>query len=445
VAGGTITNGTTPKTRIQRAENGQAILLVVVALALFMLGSLGLGIDGAQMYAHRQMAQTAADAAAQAAMMSILRGTNSTSTHPFSTGASFTCTVPPQSLDLRTPCVYAQNNGFGTSADTVTVSFPTTISGVTLASKPTPAVSVTVQRTLATSLSRFLGSTSWTVKAKATSGMIGGVSSNCLYVLDPSAQNAFTANNGAAVTMNCGIVVNSSNSDAATITGGATVTSTTTSIVGNYAVNNGGSISPAPTTGAASVTDPFGSVIGPTAGTCATYPSGYGTYMNQTFNPGTYCSGITVGNGASVTFNPGTYIINGGGVSFQGGTTISGSGVMFYLTGTNATYGSANIANGATVTLSAETSGTYQGLLFFQDRSITSSTGAIFAGGSSTNLTGSLYFPTTSVSFSNGSSSSGNTAILAKQVSFTGGTRLVYDSTGLKTGLGTATTVGLIE
>jgi hypothetical protein len=50
-------------------------------------------------------------------------------------------------------------------------------------------------------------------------------------------------------------------------------------------------------------------------------------------------------------------------------------------------------------------------------------------------LTGTLYFPATSILFSNGASSTSNTAIVAKQVAFTGGTSITYDSTGLKTGL----------
>jgi len=38
------------------------------------------------MYAQRQMAQSAADAAAQAGIMSIFKGTNATSSNPFGTG-----------------------------------------------------------------------------------------------------------------------------------------------------------------------------------------------------------------------------------------------------------------------------------------------------------------------------------------------------------------------
>jgi hypothetical protein len=59
-------------------------------------------------------------------------------------------------------------------------------------------------------------------------------------------------------------------------------------------------------------------------------------------------------------------------------------------------------------------------------------------------LTGSLYFPTTAVSFSNGASGGGNTAIVADTVNISGGANLKYDSTGLKTGLA-AQTVALVE
>jgi hypothetical protein len=424
-------------------KSGQAVVLVVAAAGIFMLGALGLAIDGAQMYAHRQMAQAAADAAAQAAMMSILRGTNSTSAHPFSTAASFTCSVPPAALDLRTPCVYAQLNGFGTAADTVTVSFPATITGVTLALVTTPAVTVTVSRVVNTDLMRFVGPSTATVNTKASAGIFASVPPTCVYVLDPSSPSAFTASNGASVSMNCGIVVNDSSASAVSITGGASVSSTAFSVEGGYTINNGGSASPTPVSGASVTQDPFASLTGPAAGSCTdtNYNPGWGHW---TLNPGTYCGGITINNGATAVFNPGTYIINGGGINFGGGATITGSGVMFYLTGTNANYGSVTINNGVNVTLSAETSGTWMGLLFFQDRSITSAAGASFAGGASMQLTGSLYFPTTSVSYSNGSSGTGNTALVAKQISFAGGAHLVYDPTGQKTGLLTRT-VALLE
>ena len=118
---------------------------------------------------------------------------------------------------------------------------------------------------------------------------------------------------------------------------------------------------------------------------------------------------------------------------------------MFYLTGTNSTYDSVAVQNGVSVSFSAPTSGTYRGVLFFQDRSIVSSQNATFAGGATMQLTGSLYFPTTGVSFSNGSSSVAyNTAIVAKQLSFTSSAYFKYDSTGSKTGLVTQS-VALVQ
>lgn len=154
-----------------------------------------------------------------------------------------------------------------------------------------------------------------------------------------------------------------------------------------------------------------------------------------TLYPGTYCGGISVYNTSIVIFSAGNYIIKGGGITFAGSGAITGSGVTFYLTGTNATYASVLINNGANVTLSAPTTGTYTGVLFYQDRSIISAINASFAGGASMALTGSLYFPTTSVTYTNGTSVSGYTGIVAKQASFTGGARIKYDPTGLKTGL----------
>ena len=389
---------------------------------------------------------------------SIFAGTNATSSNPFGTGITPIASAVCALADGRTPCVYARDNGFGgTAADTVTLNFPASVSGVVLSSGNAPAFAVTVQRTMNTGLIRFLGAAATsTITAKATAGLIGSVSPDCIYALDPSALNAFQATGGATLVVNgCNIVVNSSNSIAADVIGGSIVSASAIQIVGGITVDGGSTVSasaihaggPIAITGTSIVTptpgtrtmrrvvDPFASVPSPAAGLCNfnNYNPGFGTW---TLNPGTYCGGITISNGATATFNSGIYVIKGGGVTLVGGTTDTGSGVMFYLTGTNATYTSVTISNGAIVTFSAPTSGPYLGLVFYQDRSITSASNATFSGGVAMQITGTLYFPTTSVLFSNGSSTATySTAIVAKQVAFSGGTNIKYDSTGLKTGL----------
>jgi hypothetical protein len=317
----------------------------------------------------------------------------------------------------------------------VTLSFPVTVSGVTLSSATVPAFAVTVQRTLQTGLIRFVGAPATvSITAKATAGLVGTVSPYSIYALDrSSAQNAFLATGGARVALGGGaIVVNSTNNDAATVSGSSVVTASAISVAGGVVISGGGITTPAPVTGAAPAVDPFASAPAPVIGACAytSYSKGSGTW---TLNPGVYCGGISLHNGAIATFNPGTYIINGGGLSLAGGTT-TGSGVMVYLKGTTASPSFVTISNGGSVTFSALASGLYMGILFFQDKS--NAANVTFSGGAAMKLTGTLYFPATTVSFSNGSNTASDMAIVANRVSFTGGTNTItYDPTGLKTGL----------
>ncbi len=407
-------------------------------MSLLLIGTVGFALDGSQMFAQQQMAQAAADAAAEAGIMSILKGTNATSTYTFGTGsnpASSTCTT----TDGRTPCVYARDNGFGgTSSDTVTLSFPSSVSGVTLSGVSVPALQVTVQRTLQNSFIRLIGGpATTTISAKAIAGLTGTVSPDSIIVLG-SGLTTFSASNGASIKISGGaIAVDSANIvNAANITGGATVTAAAFDSVGPVSVNNGATLSPSAVTGISPVADPLASLPAPAAGSCL-YSTMYFPPTNTTLVPGTYCGGINVTNGATnVTFSPGNYIMNGGGLTFGGGATASGSGVMFYLSGTALTYAPVTIANGVTVNFSAPTSGTYQGILFYQNRSIVSLLGATFAGGASMTLSGTLYFPTTGVSFSNGTSANGATiAIVSSTLTFAGGASIKYDPTGQKTGL----------
>src|SRR5437660_5767981 len=96
----------------RRNQKGQAVLLAVVALGLFLVGALGLAIDGAQLYGQRGMAQTAADAAAESAILSVFNGTN-VGTNAFAAATSYVhdCTA----ADVITPCRYALKNGFSAS------------------------------------------------------------------------------------------------------------------------------------------------------------------------------------------------------------------------------------------------------------------------------------------------------------------------------------------
>ena len=153
---------------------------------------------------------------------------------------------------------------------------------------------------------------------------------------------------------------------------------------------------------------------------------------------------MSFGNGVNATLGSGIYIVNGGTFSVQGGITLTGtSGVMIYLTN-GATV---NIANGVTVNMNAMSTGSYQGILFYQDRTMTSPAASTFAGGSTNKLSGTLYFPNSLLNINNGSSTA-TEAIVASAVNFQGGTNtLVAPTSTSQTGLavGGSSVVSVIE
>lgn len=190
-------------------------------MGIVLLGALGFAIDGSQLFAQRRMAQAVADAAAQAAIMSIFDGTNTAgSSHYFDTSTGVhTC----GSSD-PTPCHYAQTfNGFsGTTC-------PATAGNDCVSWEPNPAdftapnlssvdnpnrIRVTVSRAVPTTLMRFLGTSTATVSARGTAAIITAHPSAPQIIVAEDVRNAFTLGSGASLTVTGGanrvIEVNSS-------------------------------------------------------------------------------------------------------------------------------------------------------------------------------------------------------------------------------------------
>jgi hypothetical protein len=142
-----------------------------------------------------------------------------------------------------------------------------------------------------------------------------------------------------------------------------------------------------------------------------------------TLQPGKYFGGINIGsNVKNVTFSPGTYILAGGGLTATGNTTLSGTGVTFYNSkAPGYDYAPIDLAGNVTANLSAPTSGTLEGFLFFQDPTIpVGSAGISVVGNSSSTFDGVIYSPTTALSYFGNSSGSGYTVLVAYTVSIAG-------------------------
>ncbi len=417
--------------RKRKGEAGQALVLVVVGMSLFLLGALGLAVDGSHLYAQRQMAQAAADAAAQAGIMSIFDGTSG-AWGAHTAGATFTCTAG----DTATPCQYAQSlNGFNGSSDTVTVTpNPTGITVPNLSpttDDPVNLLKVTVTRSVPTTLIRFLGPSASQISASGTAAIVAVTSPVPILITHPSLSNALSMNGTTGIKI-CGgsqqsIEINSSASDA--YTGGGTVDlsragpadtsgTCTPGTGGDFGVWGGQSTRPSAvsigSTGhyiqpSSPVRDPLAGVYPvragypnggppvPAAGTTRTISNGTeGCTLPscKEYSPGLYVGGISeTTNNTMEVFKPGLYYIQGGGFKLKNTTAITcpvgsctsdpntGTGMVIYNSGLAATptdAGVFNIDTGVTAKLRganlsnatppAAPTAPYYGILFFQDR-----------------------------------------------------------------------------
>jgi Flp pilus assembly protein TadG len=379
---------------LSRGEEGQTTVFMALFLATFLLGFVAMGIDVESLFQGRRQAQAAADAAAVAYAEEAGNGTAAqlaAATAMVTLNGIHTTPVinsPPTTGNYTT--------GSGTTYYEVVVSVPVPVFFAPL---------ITHQSTV-------------TVKGRAVAGT-GLISPSCVCLEGTTGNDLNLSNNARLSPTSCGTTVDSSSSNAVTIVGGATlgglaIGSVSTNWDNGSNVNNGGSINPNTKVVegiATSCAPPLPAVPSYSAAACTADPlSHYGsggssysvgpgsTYSTtQTGNLVCYNS-LTIGsNGDTVHINPGTYVIHGGTLHFLSATATGGSGVFFYLTG-NA---SVTIDNGANVTLSAASSGTYSGTLIFQDPADTQALS--IQGGASTNLSGAIYAPSSNVTFGNGS------------------------------------------
>jgi len=244
----------------------------------------------------------------------------------------------------------------------------------------------------------------------------------CIYALDPTAANALYINGAVIINApSCGVVVDSSSSTALKFAGSGTFTAKYFDVVGGYSTSGSTKFSPTPTTGSAYQSDPLTFLVPPTSSAC-TYTNFKVTTGSSTLNPGTYCNGITISGATNITFNPGMYILMGGGLNVSGASILKGSGVTFFLTqGLGYNYGPMSISSSVVATLSAPSSGSYYGILVYQDRQIgTGKAANTVTGASSSSLEGVLYFPTTALTL-NGAEAGGNCLIIvADTITLTG-------------------------
>jgi Putative Flp pilus-assembly TadE/G-like len=379
----------------RKSEAGQALVLGIIALSLLLMGIAGLGIDMGYLRYQKRLQQTAADTAAIAGASNldyngvVAAAQNAAEANGFTDASGndvSTCTADkPTSKPTKPPKVCVEINN------------PPTTGPHQGDSDYVEALVSVIQPTFFMTL---LGTNSEPVTARAVATIASnGVNNGCLYTLAPSPNRIEGVNITGNATLNatsCGI---QDNGDFDPAGGALTVNAGTFGVAGDCVGGGCGtgsvtcadqSASDCPAYGTPAAANPLAYLTPPTVGRPTTFDS-------RNITPGTY-TGITLtGTGGNYVFPAGTYILTGN-FTCHGTPGITGTGVMFYFTD-GATF---NCSGDDDINLSAPTSGTYAGILFYQDPTDTS--GPSLGGNTGSSYAGALYFPSSEVMFSGNAS-----------------------------------------
>jgi hypothetical protein len=414
------------------SRRGQAGLFIVLNLTL-LFGALGLAVDLGWAHYKRNAAQAAADSAAMAGAAYAKANGYTCGAGGVVCGAATACASPnvsPPVNELQVGCLYAGVNGYvNTGNQTVTMEANSTAPPGVTGNAPALWVKATVSERSFNLFGGMAGVSSFNISASSIAAVNATPPAGCIYVLHPTLDGAFTITGSASVSAGCGIFINSTSASAFTQTGSSHVTAATILVNGGTSLSGTSVVSPTPTTHAGAISDPLSDLAMPTFSGCS-----HPTPSGNTYYPGVYCGGISLSGSATTTFTSGLYILNGGGLSISGSGAVNATGVTFFNTGQGYSPSPINASGSGTLTMTAPTTGTYEGMLFLQDRNLTYGSRNFVSGSSSSVFTGTLYFPSTPLTFT-GSSAGSTTAIVASSVTFNGSSVINNDPTGALTGL----------
>jgi len=384
-----------PLLRAWRNERGNAAILFALATPV-LLGGAGLAVETSFDYLSHSHLQSAADAAAYAAAIESMGGSDA---------ATIRAAAAQQ----------AGANGWASSGGALTVNNPPT-------SGPNAGAANAVEVTLTATTPRFFTAffTPQPLRIGVRSVAITQTAANaCILALNKTASQAVNFQGNTTVNLNgCDVVSDSVATDGINVWGSSIMSADCAMSSGGVANHGGMTLSgcSSPITQAPRVADPFINLPTPTPGQHQNIPNG-NPHGVQQLQPGSYTSGMTLQG--SVNLQAGVYYVSGGGFNIGSNAVVTGSDVTIYLAaGANVT-----MNGSATVTLSAPSSGTYSGILFFGARNGTGINK--FNGTPTSQMTGDIYFPSQEVDYQgNFSGQNGCTHVVADTVQWTGNSNI---------------------
>jgi Flp pilus assembly protein TadG len=224
-------------------------------------------------------------------------------------------------------------------------------------------VKVSAKETYAPKIGAYFWAKAPTIEVSATA-KLSGTMPLCLLTLEPKAPAALELEQSAMMTAtNCMVYSNSRHPGGLQAQDQATLKAGLVCTAGGKAKTAGATVTPEPVTDCPVMSDPLKSRTPPSDTTCR-YNNTVVSNAVQTLQPGVYCKGLKITNGADVTLASGVYIVKDGPLIVDKGATLRGANVGFYLVGpgSNLTF-----AADSTISLSAPKDGPLAGLLIFDD------------------------------------------------------------------------------
>jgi len=442
--------------RIWKNENGNVLVLTAMSMTVLM-GFVGLAADVGMLFRAQRQMQIAADAAAVAGALDYKYNSSAPSA-------------------VTQGCAAATANGVTNTCTTGACSSSVTGAQVCIMVPPADGpnagtsglVEAIVRDAYPTFFMRVFNMKAITVSGRAVAGAIGA-GTGCVLTLARSGVDISLTGSGTLEAPHCDIYDNSTASDALQLVGSGSITANAIGISGNDSVTGSGTVSPAPQTGMPPAADPLTNLPAPSpqtpTGSCtassnsaACNPSYTGS-SNHTIGPGTYTSisntgsgtltltagnyyvygnvtntgsgGLVMGAGnysimgnfqstgsSSLTIASGSVASNNGQIFVGGNMTLTGSGALTSAAESFYTEGSTTVTGSGGMNLTAPTSGTYNGVLFFQSRS-DSNTMAI-TGSSGDSIQGIFYAPAAQLTLTGSGTLNVSLDIIADSLNETG-------------------------
>jgi hypothetical protein len=384
--------------RHSEPRRGHTLVLVVLCL-IPITGVVAIVVDGGLLMSERRHVQRAADSAALAAATDLFTNAKTNSgTDPNGTGKQSALTT-------------AKANGVANdgTTSTVTVNIPPK-SGTFMGQNGYAEVLITYNQSRL--FSRLWGSDNIQVTARSVARGTYQAASPGILILDQTDNNTLDVTSSGNVTVTGGgcIDVNSKSAN-----GGATCTSTGNIVAdtinlsdGTYNHSSSGTLVGTVNYNQPPTPDPLASLPEPSQPSLPSLSSSVLTLLGSNYStnngvndsgnkgstidlyPG-YYAGIKVSGNDQIVLHdnvdgsPGIYYIGSQGLSISNAGGITGSNVMIYSAGT----GNISLTGSGSMSLSPPTSGTYQGITLFQER--TSNKQISITGQGNMTMTGTFY------------------------------------------------------